>query len=75
MFCSPSKLTDAGLKKKVDLVAQTIIDSESSLCKDSPTLSYSQISERVGDLNRLRNFKRALEFEMETRGLNKAARK
>lgn len=69
MFCSPSKLTDNGLKQKVNLVTQTIIDSESSLSKDSPDLSYSQISERVGDLNRLRNFKRSLEYEMELRGI------
>jgi hypothetical protein len=75
MFCSPSKLTDADLNKKLDQVKNAIVTAESELCKDSPNLSYLQISERVGDLNRLRNFKRALEFEMEIRGIAKANKK
>lgn len=68
MFCSPISLSDSKLDAKVKEVKQTILDSESSLTKASPNLSYSQISERVGDLNRLRNFLRSLKFEFEARG-------
>lgn len=68
MFCSPISLTDAKLDAKVKEVKKAILDSESSLVRASPTLCYSQIAERVGDLNRMRNFLRALKFEFEVRG-------
>lgn len=68
MFCSPISLSDAKLDAKVKEVKQTIIDSESNLAKASHNLSYSQIAERVDDLNRLRNFLRSLKFEFEARG-------
>lgn len=68
MFCSPMSLSDQHLIEKIQTVETTILNDESSLCKASPSLAYSQIAERVGDLNRLRNFKRSLMYEAEGRG-------
>lgn len=59
----PSKMSDKQLKVAYHMTNDAVSTSAAELSKDSPNLLYSQIKERVGDIENLKARRQAIQNE------------
>jgi hypothetical protein len=59
----PSKMNDKQLKVAYSMTNEAISQAAKELSADSANLSYSQIKERVGDIENLKHRRQAIQNE------------